>query len=111
MLIFANLFVFSQEAHRILSRGLLTTHEALDFFERMPEALEARQVEEALRILSRGLQTTREALDFIERERERFERMLEALRQVDIVDEFVNEFVINCVNFCITDCVFTGWSA
>ena len=38
-----------------------------------------------------------------------FERMLEApLCQVDIVDEFVNELVINCVNFCKTDCVFTG---
>ena len=73
MLIFANLFVFSQEGHRILSRGL---------------------------------QTTREALDVLET----FMRMLEALRQVDIVDDFVNEFVINCV-FCITDCVFTGGSA
>ena len=72
MLIFANLFVFSQEAHRILSRVLLTAREALDFFERMLEA---------------------------------------PLRQVDIVDEFVNELVINCVNFCITDCVFTGGSA
>ena len=37
------------------------------------------------------------------------QRMFEApLRQVDIVDEFVNELVINCVNFRKTDCVFTG---
>ena len=36
---------------------------------------------------------------------------LELLRQVDIIDVFVNELVINCVNFCITDCVFTGGSA
>ena len=37
------------------------------------------------------------------------QRMFEApLRQVDIVDEFVNELVINCVNFCKTDCFFTG---
>ena len=43
MLIFANLFVFSQEAHQILSRGLLTTREARDVFERMLEALDARQ--------------------------------------------------------------------
>ena len=33
---------------------------------------------------------------------------LELLRQVDIIDVFVNELVINCVGFCITDCVFTG---
>ena len=47
-------------------------------------------------------QIMREGLDV-------FERMLEApLRQVDIVDEFVNELVINCVNFCKTDCFFTG---
>ena len=37
------------------------------------------------------------------------QRMFEApLRQVDILDEFVNELVINCVNFRKTDCVFTG---
>ena len=76
MLIFAKLFVFSQEAHRLARRGLQITREARDVYERMLEALEA----------------------------------LEA-RQVDIVDEFVNELVINCVNFCITDCVFTGGSA
>ena len=28
---------------------------------------------------------------------------LELLRQVDIIDVFVNELVINCVNFCKTD--------
>ena len=68
MLIFAKLFVFSQEVHRV----------------------------------ARLDQIMREALDV-------FERMLEApLRQVDFVDEFVNELVINCVNFCKTDCVFTG---
>ena len=69
MLIFAKLFVFSQEAHRLARRGLQITREALDVFERMLEA---------------------------------------PLRQVDIVDEFVNELVINCVNFCKTDCFFTG---
>ena len=68
MLIFAKLFVFSQEVHRV----------------------------------ARLDQIMREALDV-------FERMLEApLRQVDILDEFVNELVINCVNFRKTDCVFTG---
>ena len=68
MLIFAELFVFSQEVHQV----------------------------------ARHNQIMREALDV-------FERMLEApLRQVDIVDEFVNELVINCVNFCKTDCFFTG---
>ena len=37
------------------------------------------------------------------------ERMLEApLRQVDIIDGFVNKLVIDCVNFCKTGCVFTG---
>ena len=40
------------------------------------------------------------------------QRMFEApLRQVDIIDGFLNELVINCVDFCITDCVFTGGSA
>ena len=68
MLIFAKVFVFSQEVHQV----------------------------------ARHNQIMREALDV-------FERMLEApLRQVDIVDEFVNELVINCVNFCKTDCFFTG---
>ena len=68
MLIFAKLFVFSQEVHQVAGQN----------------------------------QIMREALDV-------FERMLEApLRQVDIVDEFVNELVINCVNFCKTDCFFTG---
>ena len=39
------------------------------------------------------------------------DRMIEAwehLHQVDINDGFVNELVINCVNFRKTDCVFTG---
>ena len=42
------------------------------------------------------------------------DRMIEAwehLHQVDIIDGFLNELVINCVDFCITDCVFTGGSA
>ena len=44
----------------------------------------------------------------------RLYRALEALgdlHQVDIIDGFLNELVINCVDFCITDCVFTGGSA
>ena len=38
-----------------------------------------------------------------------YQRMFEApLRQVDINDGFVNNLVIDCVNFCKTGCVFTG---
>ena len=51
---------------------------------------------------------------FSQEDRRLQDRMIEFwehLHQVDIIDGFVNELVINCVNFCITDCVFTGGSA
>ena len=51
---------------------------------------------------------------FSQEDRRLQDRMIEFwehLHQVDINDGFVNELVINCVGFCITDCVFTGGSA
>ena len=48
---------------------------------------------------------------FSQEDRRLQDRMIEFwehLHQVDINDGFVNELVINCVGFCITDCVFTG---
>ena len=74
MLIYANLFVFSQEAHRLARRGLQITREALDVFERMPEA-PLPQVDNDI---------------------------------IDVFDVFVNELVINCVDFRKPFCIFTG---
>ena len=73
MLIFAKLFVFSQEVHQVARHNQIM-REALDVFERMPEA-PLPQVDNDI---------------------------------IDVFDVFVNELVINCVGFCITDCVFTG---
>ena len=60
-----------------------------------------RRMRRMRRIMERMIELWRRLLD----------RMIEAwehLHQVDIIDGFVNELVINYVGFCITDCVFTG---
>ena len=56
----------------------------------------------------RIMQGNRRRMRRIRRLLDRMIELWEHLHQVDIIDGFVNELVINCVGFCITDCVFTG---